>query len=88
MWGSGPHWDMMGWGGGNWLGPFGMFFWFLILALLIAAAVWFVRRSDRSVAELPPSGRHSSALDLLEERYARGEIDRDEYLQKKRDLTG
>jgi hypothetical protein len=28
MWGYGPHWDMMGWGGGSWLGPFGMFFWF------------------------------------------------------------
>jgi len=88
MWGSGPHWDMMGWGGGNWLGPFGMFFWFLILALLIAAAVWFFRRKDRSSGEPPTSRRQSSALDVLEERYARGEIDRDEYLQKKRDLTG
>lgn len=88
MWGSGPHWDMMGWGGGNWLGPFSMFFWLLILALLIAAAVWFFRRNDRSGGEATPSIRRPSALDVLEERYARGEIDRDEYLQKKRDLTG
>lgn len=28
----------------------------------------------------------SPALDTLEERYAKGEIQRDEYLQKKRDL--
>ncbi|HEY5338800.1 MAG TPA: SHOCT domain-containing protein [Rhizomicrobium sp.] len=28
----------------------------------------------------------SSALDLLEQRYARGEIQRDEYLQKRNDI--
>jgi len=65
-----------------------MFFWFLILALLIAAVVWFFRRNDRSSGERRNADGHSSALDVLEERYARGEIDRDEYLQKKRDLTG
>lgn len=31
---------------------------------------------------------HSSSLELLEGRYARGEINRDEYLQKKRDILG
>jgi putative membrane protein len=30
----------------------------------------------------------SSALDILEARYAKGEIQRDEYLQKKQDLGG
>lgn len=30
----------------------------------------------------------SDALDLLESRYARGEIQREEYLQKKQDLGG
>jgi putative membrane protein len=32
--------------------------------------------------------RRSPGLDVLEERYARGEINRDEYLQKKRDMAG
>jgi len=32
--------------------------------------------------------RRSSGLDVLEERYARGEINRDEYLEKKRDMIG
>jgi len=35
---------------------------------------------------LPP--RRSPGLDVLEERYARGEINRDEYLQKKKDIEG
>ena len=30
----------------------------------------------------------SAGLDVLEQRYARGEINRDEYLQKKQDLVG
>jgi uncharacterized membrane protein len=55
MWGYGPHWDMMGWGGGSWLGPFGMFLWLLFLILIIAAVVWFLRRNDRSGGERPPA---------------------------------
>ena len=34
----------------------------------------------------PPPSSTSSALDLLEERYAKGEIQRDEYIQKRNDL--
>jgi putative membrane protein len=43
--------------------------------------VWFVRSQP-----LPGGKRRSTGLDLLEERYARGEISREEYLQKKHDL--
>ena len=51
-----------------------------------SGAVWFVR------AKPLPGGqrsleRRSPALEVLEERYARGEINREEYLQKKRDIT-
>lgn len=34
------------------------------------------------------SGSRKEALDILEARYARGEIQREEYLQKKQDLGG
>lgn len=36
----------------------------------------------------PPVAARSEALAILEARYARGEIQRDEYLQKKADLGG
>ncbi len=36
----------------------------------------------------PPANSRKEALDILEGRYARGEIQRDEYLQKKQDLGG
>jgi uncharacterized membrane protein len=32
--------------------------------------------------------RPSSGLDILEERYALGEIKRDEFLQKKQEMSG
>jgi putative membrane protein len=65
---------------------FGFIFWLVILAVIIAGVMWFVRSqplagSRRSLA------RRSPALEALEERCARGEINREEYLQKKRDIT-
>jgi putative membrane protein len=73
-------WMMDGWGMG-----FGFIFWLLILAGVIAGLVWFVRSQQYS--QRSPE-RRSTALDVLEERYARGEITKEEYLQKKRDITG
>ncbi len=84
--GYGPHWDMMGWGGDGWLGPFGMLFWPLLLVLVVAGAVWLVRPSTRAGGDLPPAGHHPGAVDVLAERYARGEIGREEYLQKRGDI--
>ena len=60
----------------------------LILVLVVVALVWFVRVLLRSRERLPESGRRSAGLDLLDQRYARGEINRDEYLQKRADVLG
>ena len=87
MYGYGPGWNMMGhWGGGLGMGPFGMIIWLVLIILVIAAVVWFMRSAGSNrPAQLE---RRSTGLDVLEERYARGEINRDEYLQKKRDIAG
>jgi len=78
------HW--WGWGGGwgmgfGWL--FMILFWGLILVGIVALVRWL---SDQS----SPGGvaRAKTALEILQERYARGEIQKDEYDQKKRDLAG
>jgi putative membrane protein len=71
---------------GGWGMPFGGLIWLIIVALLIAAAVWLARASWTAGNIPAPAGPRASALDILNERFARGEIDHDEYLQKKRDL--
>ena len=73
------HMNDYGWGwAGMGLGM--LLFW----GVLIGAMVLLFRSSSGSGG----SGRSSekSALDLPKERYARGEIEREEFLQKKRDL--
>jgi putative membrane protein len=62
-----------------------MFIWPILLIVIVVAVVWYAR-NGASPGLFQTVGRHPSGLDLLEERYARGEIGRDEYLQKKRDL--
>ena len=81
MWGYGHGWMMNGDGMG-----FGFIVWLVILAAIIAVAVWFVR-SQSLIGSQRSLERSSPALEVLEERYARGEINREEYLQKKRDIT-
>ena len=79
-WGNGPWSGMMGWAG--WMAPFSMIVWIVILALIVAGVVWLFHAMTGRSANLR---RHSTALDVLEERYARGEIKRDEYLEKRLD---
>jgi len=52
---------------------------------IIALIGWAVRAFFSSSNDT--LSRSISALDVLEERYARGEIGRDEYLQKKTDIS-
>lgn len=87
MWGYGPY-GMAGYGGGwamGWMMIFGGILWLGLLAAAVAAIVYALRGGARFGAP-PPLERRSAGLDILEQRYARGEIQREEYLQKKRDL--
>jgi len=81
VWGYVHGWMMNGEGMG-----LGFIFWLMILAVIIAGAVWFVRSQPLAGSQRSLE-RRSPALESLEERYARGEINREEYLQKKRDIT-
>jgi len=60
------------------------FFW-LVLVLLVLAAVKYLMGNRRSNA--PDGERKPDALAILEEGYARGEIDREEFLKKRDDLN-
>ncbi len=76
-------WDMSGWGFGAFGMLFMLVFWVLIIAGIVFLVKWLVDQA-RPGGSAPPRGE--SALDILKKRYARGEIDKDEFEAKKRDL--
>ncbi len=67
---------IMGWGMG-----FGLLFMLLFWGALIALAVWLVRALFPPAGQppAPPTGQHLSAREILDRRFARGEISREEY---------
>ena len=81
-WHMGP--GMMGYWGMGWFGGiFMIVFWILILVGLVFVIRWLVQATGKG-AHSAQSG--SRAMDILKERYARGEIDREEFEQRRRDL--
>ena len=79
-WGEDPSW----WGGGGWIwgligGVLMLAFWVVVVVVIVG----LVR--GRGVRA---SGSATGALRVLEERYARGEIDRDEFIERRRVLSG
>lgn len=78
-------WDGMG-NGFGW--GFGMFAMALVWLVFVAAAVWIVRAIwDRIAVREGPASRAESPLEILQRRYARGEIDRAEFEEKRKDLS-
>jgi putative membrane protein len=72
-------------GGGMWM----MWLWAIVLVGLIVGGILVARLFwNRSEPDQRPSRRGGqSALDVLEERYARGEIDRDEFERRRSALS-
>lgn len=86
--GYGPH---MMWGGG-WLGwVFGPLMMILVIGGIIAAIVFLARSMGGHAHPAHGSLAHgplfrSGPLDILKERFARGEIDKEEYEDRRRVL--
>lgn len=75
------NYDGMG-GGFGFGGGFMILWWVILIAIIVVAARWLITyygAGRRSV--------ESKALEILKERYARGEIDEAEYQKRKHDLT-
>ena len=70
---------MMDWGWGPMMfgGLMMVVFWGGVIVLVVLAVRWI---GGRSADRTPPS---VSALDILDERFARGEIDKDDYEDRK-----
>ena len=80
-------WGYMGnyHGGWGWMG-FGMMGMSLFWIFLIIGIIALVKGTWGWGASAGRS-REKTALDILRERYARGEIEKEEFEQKKRDLA-
>ncbi len=57
----------------------------LIVAIAIACTVWYMQHRRRRRARTLAM-QHTSGLEMRAKRYARGDIERDEYLQMKDDI--
>ena len=86
MWGYGPWFNNGAWGNGGywWMGLVMMAVQILFWGLLIWFGVSLFRKG--SGHSYSTYGRNE-ALDILRERYARGEIDIEEFRRRKEDLT-
>ncbi len=84
---------MMGFGG-PWMMLWIVIFWVVVVGL----ALWLLSRlfpgardhsgNEQSQVNGPATGSARRALDILNERYARGEITRAEYQEIRRDIEG
>jgi putative membrane protein len=83
-WGMGP--GMMG-GYGYGMGWFGMIlmmvFWVAVIVGIVVLIRWLIVTSRSA----PEGRKEDSALELLKKRYVRGEISKEEYEEKKKDIA-
>ena len=91
VWGAVTGWGGRSWGGPGMMGGFGsmgflmpivmIIFWVLIIWAIVALVRGLARGGSSS------AGQADSALEILKKRYAQGEISKQEFEEKKRDIT-
>ncbi len=71
----------MMWGNQGFMGGFMWIFWIAIIVGIILLVKWIVQQNR-------PGGQQQGedSVEILKKRYARGEIDKEEFEQKKKDL--
>ncbi len=71
----------MMWGNQGFMGGFMWIFWIAIIVGIFFLVKWIVQQNR-------PGGQQQgeNSLEILKKRYARGEIDKEEFEQKKKDL--
>ena len=86
-------------GAGNWgspgdLGVWGwvglilnLVFWVALIAGLILLVVWTIRRARVPVTTGPYASGQPTAKEILQAKYARGEISREQYQLMKQDIA-
>ena len=74
---------MGGWGMGWFVIIFMLIFWVLVIVGLVSLIKWLIQTTSREKSEAG-GGR---VLDILKERYTRGEIDKRKYKEMRKDLS-
>lgn len=61
----------------------GLVFWVAIITGIVLLVLWIARKSGK----LHHEPKEESALEILNRRYARGEISKEEYLEMKKEIS-
>ncbi len=69
-----------------WMWIMMMGFWVLIVGGIVGLVLWLTRQGESATTR--PGLGAQRPLDILRERYARGEISREEFERMRRDLQG
>jgi len=73
--------------GGGWWMVFGWVWMVVVIGAVIALVVWGIRRLSEHGGAGAGSATRRDPLDIAKERYARGEITKDQFDQIRRDLS-
>lgn len=88
MWnGACPFWNAGAFGAWGWAGlVLNLLFWVALIAGTVYLITWIVRRAGNSAPGIVSGSGPAAAIRIAQERYARGEISREEYLNLVADL--